>query len=74
MRVPSTSNPTPSGIRQGTMGGLGAMPNSTATPPHRVKPGGGMAVGDEVYLWLLVFIEVGVIALLRNHFRRYHGG
>lgn len=33
-----------------------------------------MQFGDEVYLWILVLIEVGLMAHLRNLFSRYHGG
>lgn len=62
-RNPAASNPTPSGISQGTPGG------ATSKPGRSI-----VTLGDEHYLWLLVFLEVGVIAFLRNHFRRYHGG
>jgi hypothetical protein len=31
-------------------------------------------VGDVGYLWVLVALEMGTIAWLRNYFRRYHGG
>lgn len=60
------SNPTPSGINQGTMGGpsaAGARPGSRA-----------VILGDEVYLWILVFAEVGAMCFFRNKFRRHHGG
>lgn len=59
------SNARPSGVPQGSPGG---------------RPKGGalgmkkLPVGDEFYLWILVFIEVALMGLLRNHFRRYHGG
>jgi len=33
-----------------------------------------LTFGDEMYLWLLILLEIGAIAFLRNHFRRYHGG
>jgi hypothetical protein len=66
-RNPAASNPTPNGMPQGTMGGP-AMPASS-------KPGRMMLmVGDEAYLWGILFLELGAIAFLRNHFRRYHGG
>jgi len=61
------SNPTPSGYPQGTMGG----PSAAAGP----RPGArSIALGDEVYLWLLVFLEVGTMCFLRQKFRRHHGG
>lgn len=63
----ASSNPTPSGYAQGTMGG-----QSAAAGP---RPGSRqMYLGDEVYLWFLVFSEVGIMCLLRNKFRRHHGG
>ena len=58
------SNPTPSGIPQGSPGGV-----------TRKLPGiKGLKAGDEVYLWILLFIEVAAMGFLRKHFRRYHGG
>ena len=63
----ASSNPTPSGIRQGTMGG--PAPAAGARPGAR-----SLMLGDEVYLWALVFMEVGVMCFLRNKFRRHHGG
>lgn len=66
-RNPAASNPAPSGLSQGTMGGT-AMAGSS-------KPGRSLLMlGDEVYLWGLIALEVGAMAILRNHFRRYHGG
>lgn len=66
-RTPAASNPNPSGIPQGTVGGQ-AMPTSS-------KPGRSqIMLGDEMYLWVLVLLEVGFLAFLRNRFRRYHGG
>lgn len=60
----------------------GSAPGAGATgqfggPTQAVgsKPGrGSMQFGDEVYLWILVAIEVGLMAHLRNMFSRYHGG
>ena len=60
-----SSNPSPSGVSQGTPGGRGI----TARAGSR-----SLQVGDEMYLWLLVLIEVFTLAALRNKFRRYHGG
>lgn len=65
-RYTSSSNATPSGIKQGTLGGLGRAAGG--------KPGMKFMGGDEMYLWLLVIIEVAVIGYLRRHFRRFHGG
>lgn len=66
-RNPASSDPTPSGIKQGTMGGIataaGARPGS--------RP---MLLGQEVYLWALLIIEVAVMGYFRRHFRRNHGG
>lgn len=61
-----TSNPTPSGVGQGTMGGRKASLGG--------RPGTKLMVGDEGYLWLLVLLEVAAMYFLRRHFRRYHGG
>lgn len=61
----ASSNPSPSGVSQGTPGGLG----------RTLRPGArSLQVGDEMYLWLIVLLEVATLAFLRNHFRRYHGG
>lgn len=65
-RYSASSNPTPSGIPQGSPGGV---PFSGGR-----RPGMKMMVGDEGYLWLLVFIEVALMAWCRKYFRRYHGG
>lgn len=66
-RTPSTSNTNPSGAPQGTPGGTRTAVGA--------RPGRGvMQVGGEMYLWALVLLEVGAMAWLRNHFRRYHGG
>jgi hypothetical protein len=67
MRIPSASNPTPSGAaNSGTLGGVRAMNGR----PGKMQ----LAVGDEFYLWVLILIEVGTMGFLRKHFRRYHGG
>lgn len=31
-------------------------------------------LGDEVYLWILVAVEVGLMGWLRSSFRKHHGG
>jgi len=39
------------------------------------RPGSrAVILGDEVYLWILVFAEVGAMCFFRNKFRRHHGG
>ena len=61
----STSNTRQSGIPQGTPGGKSAAGG---------RPGMNLQAGDEVYLWVLVVLEILAMVFLRNHFRRYHGG
>lgn len=62
----AASAPTGGGIgSQGTLGGL------------RMGFGGGgrKAQGiDNIYLWILVLIEIGLIGSFRHIFRRRHGG
>lgn len=52
-------------------------PNA-GTPGGRAVGKGGVnlpIVNEEVtWLWVLVILEVGLMAYMRNHFRRYHGG
>ena len=31
-------------------------------------------LGDEMYLWALIAIEVGTMVYFRKKFRRHHGG
>lgn len=74
MRIPSTSNTRQSGYAGGTMGGpslMGNQPRSkVGTKPGRKQ----LLLGDEVYLWILVLIEVFLIGFLRQKTRRHHGG
>jgi len=63
----ATSNPRPSGIAQGTMGG--PAPAAGARPGSRP-----LLLGDEMYLWALVLLEVAAMGALRRKFRRHHGG
>jgi len=63
----ATSNPNPTGMKQGTMGG--PAPAAGSRPGTR-----SLQVGDEFYLWLLLLLEVGTMAALRKKFRRHHGG
>lgn len=61
------SRSAPHAGTQGTLGGSAA-----AIGP---RPGKRLTImGDEVYLWILVALEVGVIMFLRSAFARYHGG
>jgi hypothetical protein len=60
------SNPnTSTASNQGTPGGIKA---------GGLRPGMKLMVGEEAYLWLLVFIEVGILAAMRQKLRRHHGG
>ena len=44
-------------------------------PAAGARPGSRqVAIGDEMYLWLLVFLEIGTMCFFRNKFRRHHGG
>lgn len=54
--------------------GAQGTPGGTARPGR--KPGGRQPskLGQEVYLWILVVIEVAMIGGFRKYFRRYHGG
>lgn len=54
----------------GAQGTLGGIRQAVGSKPGRTP----MAFGDEVYLWILVFLEVGAIAYFRSMFSRYHGG
>lgn len=65
-RTPSASNPAPGNMNSGTYGGLRAA----SSRPGRMN----LAVGDEMYLWILVLVEAFSIGLFRKKFRRYHGG
>lgn len=64
-RMPSASNPNVSSAHNaGTPGG-----------PASRRPGRPqLMVGDEMYLWVLVGLEVLATVILRKNFRRYHGG
>jgi hypothetical protein len=54
----------------GAQGTLGGVPHTAGPPPGRVPA----VLGEEVYLWILVVLEVGVIAYFRTALSRYHGG
>lgn len=58
------SNTSASGVPQGTPGGVRQAVGSRV----------GSGFQTEYYLWVLVLLEVGILAGLRNKFRRYHGG
>lgn len=60
------SNTAASGMPQGTPGGIRQAVGS--------RRGSMMMFGQEMYLWVLVLLEVAVIGGFRKHFRRYHGG
>lgn len=62
----SNAAPGPQAV-QGTLGGVRAAIGA--------RPGGrSMVVGDQMYLWVLVLLEVAAISYLRSVFSRYHGG
>ena len=70
-RATQPSTP-PSNVRttgpQGTLGGTAhAAPRKRATGPT-------LKLGTEVYLWILVAIEVMLVGGLRKFFRQVHGG
>jgi hypothetical protein len=69
MRIPSKAGTGSVGGMGGTIGGKPSM------AAGRVKAGGKQVMlGDEVYLWILVLLEVGAMAWARQSFRRHHGG
>lgn len=51
------------------------MPAQTKdqTIPAMPRPS-GLALGDEQYLWGLVLLEIAALLVLRQAFRRSHGG
>lgn len=71
-RYTATSNAQPSGVPNGTPGGI-SLGGIGVSPAGR-RPGMKLTLGDEGYLWVLVGIEVACMALCRNKFRRHHGG
>lgn len=62
----SKSNTVPQGGAGGTLGGL----RSAGRAPGARQ----LQLGDEIYLWILVIIEVLLMGWLRQNFRRHHGG
>ena len=65
-RSPQRSNSTMSGLTGGTLGGIAAAGG---------RPGArNLQLGDEVYLWILVALELGAMGWLRHYFRKRHGG
>lgn len=65
----STTTPQTDRAPQGTLGGPARAPSAGPRPGRRQ-----MLLGDEMYLWMLVAIEIGLMAALRRKFRRHHGG
>lgn len=65
MRTVSRSAPS-----AGTSGTMGGAPQPTGSRPGRRQ----VSMDDGMYMWILVLLEVGVVAFLRNTFSRYHGG
>lgn len=61
----AASNTHASGVTGGTLGGVKSAGG---------RPGMRLQAGDEMYLWLLVALEILAMVALRNQFRRHHGG
>lgn len=70
-RYTQSSNPTPSGVPQGSPGGV---TNGTKVRAASRKPGMRFRIGDEGYLWILVIIEMILTVWLRHCNRQHHGG
>jgi hypothetical protein len=69
MRATQPSTP-PSNVRS-------AGPQGTPGGKARRKPGVAgrkLVPGQEIYLWILVLIEIALIGGFRKYFRRFHGG
>jgi len=49
---------------------MGGMPKAAGARPGSRN----IMVGDEVYLWVLLGLEVATMTFFRNKFRRHHGG
>lgn len=54
----------------GVSGTLGGIPSAVGARPGRRQ----VQLGDEMYLWILVLLEVGFISYFRSVLSRYHGG
>lgn len=65
---PGSRNTRQSGVPQGTPGG------QTKAAASKTMASAAQMNSATFYLWVLVGIEVLVMGLLRNKFRRYHGG
>ncbi len=61
----ATSNTRASGTTGGTLGGVKSSGG---------RPGMKLNAGDEVYLWVMVALEMLLMVFLRNNFRSHHGG
>lgn len=71
-RVQSPASPRTygGGVGHAPTGMLGGVKQAVGSAPGR-KP---LMLGDEMYLWILVLLEVGAITWARSAFSRYHGG
>lgn len=65
------SRSAPAAATQGTLGGTATPTGSRPGRTAKVNMG---AAGDAVYLWILIALELAVIAGFRNRLSRYHGG
>jgi hypothetical protein len=71
-RIPHAgSGSAPQGPTSGAQGTLGGrVQGIVGSKPGKMQ----LRIGDEGYLWLLIALEVGAMAWLRQAFRRHHGG
>lgn len=68
MRATQPSTP-PSNVRVPSAGAAPGM-----SKPRKVGSNGKYKVGQEVYLWILIVIEIFAIGGFRRFFRKVHGG
>jgi hypothetical protein len=56
----------------------GGTTGPQGTPGGRARKQGTngrkMIVGQEMYLWILILVEIAMIGGFRKFFRRFHGG
>lgn len=71
-RIASPASPRAYGGAPGhaPVGMLGGVKQAVGSAPGR-KP---LMLGDEMYLWILVLLEVGAVFWGRSALSRYHGG
>ncbi len=81
MRIPQTAQPRRSvrATQPSQTYVAGGTTGPQGTPGGKIRGArgrnrGGMVVGQEVYLWILILVELAAIGGLRKFFRRFHGG